>query len=179
MRERLTYVTDYGTSFSPADVWALLTFACAYCWERGRWPDRLPVQRLIGPTEPPFENTGVVTLPREGVFAGAMAGYTIMMDERRVPGALRAIRPDVGPGTWLHALADFVVQSVETGDIPLEVTVEAMNDLPEAVNEPVIQDRRFGSSNHGPGLTYDRLWEMLRWQAWSYRPAVKRSGIVS
>lgn len=55
--------------------------------------------------------------------------------------------------------------------MPLEVTVEAMNELPEAVNEPAIQDRRFGSSNRRPGLTYDRLWDLLKWQAWSYRPA--------
>ncbi|MBM4049142.1 MAG: hypothetical protein FJ279_28925 [Planctomycetes bacterium] len=32
------------------------------------------------------------------------------------------------------------------------------------VNEPVIQDPRFGSSHHGPGLTYDPLWDMLKWQ---------------
>ncbi len=172
---RLTYLTDFGTSFSPADVVGLLTFACDYCWRQGRWPERLPVQRLLGPTEPPWESAGPVTLTRESLFAGALAAYTIMMDERRIPGCLRASFVDVGPGTWLHALAEFVSRATETGDMPLEVTVTQHPTLPEAVNEPVIQDRRFGSSNRRPGLTHDRLWDLLRWQAWSYRPAVARA----
>ena len=169
MRERLNYVTDFGTSFSPADVVGLLTFACDYCWHQGKWPETLPVQRLIGPTEPPLENVGPTTLARASVFAGALAAYAIMMDKRRIPGTLRASRVDVGPGTWLHVLTEFVSQSVETREMPLEVTVEGAPTLPECVNEPVITDRRFGSTNHRPGLTYDRLWDLLRWQAWSYR----------
>ena len=172
MRDRLTYITDFGTSFSPADVLGLLTFACDYCWHHGRWPEMLPVQRLIGPTEPPLETAGATTLTRENIFAGALAAYAIMMDERRIPGVLRASRMDVGPGTWLHLLAEFVSSAVEDGEIPPEVTAEGAPALPEAVDEPVILDRRFGSTNHRPGLTHDRLWDLLRWQAWNYRPAV-------
>jgi len=170
MRQRLTYVSAFDASFSPADVLGLLTFACNHCWRYGRWPEQLPVQRLIGPTEAPFPNEGAVTLSRDCIFGGALAAYTIMMEERRVPGALRALRVDVGPGTWLHALTEFVTAAVETGEMPLEVTVQAMNDLPEAVNESAIRDRRFGSANRGPGLNDARLQEMLRWQSWSYRP---------
>jgi hypothetical protein len=174
MRERLTYLTDYGTSFSPADVTGLLTFACDYCWRYGRWPERVPVQRLLGPTEPPLASATPVTLTRENLLAGALAAYTIMMEERRMPGTLRASFVDVGPGTWLHALSEFVGRSLDTGELPLEVTVTGAPTLLEAVEEPVIQERRFGSSNHRPGLTYDHLWELLRWQAWSFRPAVSR-----
>ncbi len=174
MSEELTYITDFGTSFSPADVVGLMTFACDYCFRQGEWPAMLPIQRLVGPTERPLKNEGRVTLTRENLFAGSLAAYSIMMDERRIPGTLRASRVDVGPGTWLRVLTEFVGQSVETGNMPGEVTVEAGPDLPEAVSEPVIQDRRFGSTNHRPGLEYDRLWDLLKWQAWSYRPAVSR-----
>jgi hypothetical protein len=175
MRERLTYVVDYGTSFSPADVAGLLTFACQYCWQQGRWPTTVPVQRLLGPTEAPLAQAGPVTLTRENLFAGALAAYTVMTDERRVPGTLRASFVDVGPGTWLSALAEFVASATGSGAMPLEVTVGAAPALPEAVAEPVIGERRFGSSNRRPGLTHDRLWDLLRWQAWSYRPAVART----
>lgn len=175
MRQRLTYVTDYGTSFSPADVVGLLTYACDFCWREGRWPEVLPVQRLLGPTERPLENVGPVTLTRENLFAGAGAAYAIMMDERRIPGILRASFVDVGPGTWLYALTEFVTRAVEGGQMPLEVTVADAPTLPEAVNEPVIQDRAFGSSNRAPGLSHERLWDLLRWQAWSYRPAVRKA----
>ncbi len=172
VEDKLTYVTDYGTSFSPADILGLLIFACDYMWRQGKWPERLPVQRLLGPTETPLHSGEPVKLTREDIFAGALAAYSLMMDDRRVPGALRASRVDVGPSEFLHLLARFVLQSVETGKLPQEIEVPSPPVLPAAVDQPVIQDRRFGSTNRPAGLEMDRLWDLLRWQSWSYRPAV-------
>jgi len=170
----LNYVTAFGMSFSPADIVGLLAFACQYCWHNGAWPERLPVQRLLGPTQAPLAQTGPVTMTREHLFAGALSCYATMMDHGRIPGVLRAGRVDVGPGTWLRALAQFVIQSRDTGELPLEVTVEEADTLPACVEEPAIGDRRFGSTNHRPGLSYEPLRELLRWQSWSYRPAMRR-----
>jgi len=174
MCERLDWVVDYGTSFSCADVVGLMTFACDYYWRVGRWPEELPLQRLIGPTEAPLGNPEPVTLTCENILAGALAAYSIMMDERRILGALRASMVDVGPGAWLHALTEFVSTTVETGRMPLQVTMEDAPMLPECANGPQIQKRRFASSNRAPGLTTDRLWDLWQWQSWSYRPAVRR-----
>jgi len=174
MRACLNYTTALSTSFSPADILGLLTFACRYCWHHGAWPQRLPVQRLLGPTERPLELTAPVKLTRENLFAGALACHAMMTDQRRIPGVLRASRVDIGPGTWLRALCDFVSRSVEAGELPLEVVVEQAETLPTCIDEPVIKDRRFGSSNHRPGLSYEPLEDLLKWQAWSYRPAVRR-----
>jgi hypothetical protein len=174
LSQRLTYVADFGTTFAPADVWGLLTFACNYCWRQHRWPDRLPVQRLIGPTEAPLRTHGPVTLTRDEIFAGALAGYAVMMDERRVMGILRAIRQDVGPGTWIRVLTEFVSRSVEAASMPEQVTVTGGEELPEAAAEPVIRDRQFHSCSHRPGLSYAPLHDMLSWQSWSYRPARRR-----
>jgi len=175
MRGPLNHITDFGTSFSCADVLGLLTFACDYCWREGKWPEVLPVQRLLGPTEPPMAHNEPVTLTRENIFAGALAAYSIMMDERRIPGTLRASMHDVGPGTWLQALAEFVMKSVRDGDMPVSVTVQDAPQLPQCVDEPPIRDRRFGSSNRRPGLSIDPLWDIWSWQSWSYRPAVTRT----
>lgn len=175
MQDRLNYLVDYGTSFSCADVLGMLTFACEYCWRQGRWPEQIPVQRLLGPTEPILDNAEPVTLTRENIFAGAIAAYSIMMDDRRVPGALRASMQDVGTGAWFHGLARFVGASTR-GEMPLQVTVQGAPALPLCADEPAIRDRRFSSSNRAPGLSMEPLWEIWKRQAWSYRPAVPGNG---
>lgn len=174
VQSRFNYVTGHGTSFSCADVQGLLVFALQHCWNCGHWPDRLPVQRLLGPTQQPLHVNAPLTIRREDVFAGALATYAIMMDERRIPAALRASFTDVGPGEWLAVLAKFVTASVDDGQLPLEVSIPATPMLPEAANEPCITDRRFGSTNSPAGLDLAPLWDLLKWQSWSYRPAVAR-----
>jgi hypothetical protein len=168
------YQVAAGTSFSCADLLGLLVFGLDYCWRYGVWPDRAPVQRLLGPTETPLEVATALTLSREELFAGALAAYAFMLDERRVPGKLRASFTDVGPAQLLHALAAFVVQVADSGELPLTIEVPPVPTLPACVSEPVITDRRFGSSNRPPDFDFAPLWDLLRWQSWSYRPAVPK-----
>jgi hypothetical protein len=169
-----TYQRTGGTSFSCADILGLLCFALDYCWRQGTWPERLPVQRLLGPTEEPLRLNAPLRISREDVFAGALAAYAIMMDRRRVPGRLRASFTDVGPGELLQALARTVTAAAATGELPTEIDVSPVPPLPAVVNEPVITDRRFGSTNRPPGLDFTHLWDLLKWQSWSDRPAVAR-----
>ena len=172
IEERFTYIVDGGASFSPADVLGLLVFAVDHMWRQGKWPDRLPVQRLLGPTDKPLTQEAEIRAAREDLFAGSLAAYSVMMDQRRIPGAIRARFVDIGPADLLHLLCRFITQSVETGSLPEEVTVAAGPPLPEAADEPVITDRRFHSTNNPAGMDMSRLWDLLRWQSWSYRPAV-------
>jgi hypothetical protein len=101
-----------------------------------------------------------------------MAAYAIMMDDRRLPGKLRASRVDVGPSELLHCAARFVLECEETGKLPEQVSIEAAPALPGVIETPTITDRRFGSSNMPADWDLEPLWELLRWQSWSYRPAV-------
>ncbi|MEA3400915.1 MAG: hypothetical protein U9R79_06655 [Armatimonadota bacterium] len=172
MTESLDAVTDFGTSFSPADVTGMLIFAVQYCYRHNRWPEHIPVQRLLGPTEEPMQCEEPITLQRRSIFAGCMAAYAVMMDDRRLPGKLRASRADVGPAELLHLAAGLVLGYEDTGELPAEVTVEPVPTLPGVVATPTITDRRFGSSNMPPDLDVERLWDLLRWQSWSWRPAV-------
>ena len=174
VQERFNYITAHGTSFSCADMAGLFCFALDHCWREGRWPDRLPVQRLLGPTEQPLHINEPLTISRDCLFGGALACYARMMDERRIPGRLRATFTDVGPGEWLHAPAKFITEAADTGQLPLEVHIPAAPMLPEAAAEPAITERRFGSSNLPAGFDFTRLWDTLKWQSWSYRPAVPR-----
>ena len=173
--QKLTYIVDFGTSFSPADILGMLVFSAQYMWHHARWPERVPVQRLLGPTEEPLHSGEPVRLEREHIFAGALAAYSIMTDDRRVPAALRASFVDVGPGELLYGLAQFVCEAAGKGELPESVEVASPPALPAAATEPIITDRRFGSSNRAPGLDTERLWDLLRWQSWSYRPAVSRA----
>ncbi len=175
MLDKLNYLSAHGTSFSCADVLGLLVFAMDYCWHQGQWPDKLPIQRLLGPTEEPLNVGQPLTITRENLFAGSLATYAIMMDERRIPGKLRASFVDVGPSELLHALAKFIVETAETGKLPLGVEIPAVPPLPAAVEEPVIQERRFGSPNSPAGFDFTHLWDLLKWQSWSYRPAVSKN----
>lgn len=170
---RLNYLGAHGTSFSCADLLGLCVFAMQYCYHQHHWPEKLPVQRLLGPTEAPLELGRAVTISREDLFAGSLQAYSIMLDERRVPGKLRARFTDVGPAELLAALARFLVEAADTGDMPLRVDLPAMAPLPACVEEPVITERRFGSSHLPPDFDFSTLWDRLRWQAWSYRPAVR------
>jgi hypothetical protein len=169
---RFTYLAAHGTSFSCADLMGLLVFATQYCWQHGTWPDRLPVQRLLGPTEEPLNVGATITIPREDLLAGSLAAYAIMMDQRRVPAKLRARFTDLGPAELLHALARLLVAASQTGKLPLDVEVPLVQPLPEVVNEPPLTERRFGSSHLPAGFDFSHLWDLLRWQSWSYRPAV-------
>lgn len=172
--DRFNYATAHGTSFSCADMMGLFVFALQYCHNFGAWPDRLPVQRLLGPTEQPLHLNAPLTITREDLFAGALATYAIMMDERRIPAKLRASFTDVGPGELLMALARFIVEAADTGELPLEISLPPTPMLPEAVGEPCITERRFGSSNMPAGMDCTHLWDLLKWQSWSYRPAVSK-----
>ena len=171
MTRDLDAIVDYGTSFSPADVCGMLVFAVQYCHHHHRWPEQIPVQRVLGPTEEPMPSVPV-TADRRSIFAGCLAAYAIMMDDRRLPGKLRASRVDVGPAQLLHLAAGLVLGYEETGAIPEQVSIEAVPVLPGVVETPVITDRRFGSSNMPADWDHEPLWDLLRRQAWSYRPAV-------
>ncbi|MHB8993816.1 MAG: hypothetical protein ACYC63_01030 [Armatimonadota bacterium] len=174
VQQRFNYLEAHGTSFSCADLMGIFAFAVQYCWSNGRWPDKLPVQHLLGPTEQPLHLNAPLTISREDVFAGALASYAIMMDERRIPGKLRASFTDVGPGEWLQVLAKFITEYADRGELPLKITIPATPMLPQAVDEPCITERRFGSSNMPAGMDFTHLWDLLKWQSWSYRPAVSK-----
>lgn len=165
-------LTDDDTSFSPADVLGMLLFAVTFLWQNNRWPDQIPVQRPLGPTEEPLSSGGPLTVDRSSLIAGSLAAYSILMDERRLFGRLRASFKDVGPAELLHLLCRFILAYDETGQLPESVSIEAVPALPKAVNTSAITDRRFGSSNMPPAQDMGRLWDLLRWQSWSYRPAV-------
>jgi len=169
---RLDPVVDFGTSFSPADILGMLVFSVSHLWEQGRWPHDVPVQRVLGPVEEPLSHEAGLTLDRRSLIAGCLAAYAILMDDRRLRGKLRASRVDVGPGELLHALGKFVLAWDETGELPESVTIDAVPALPGVVDTPVITDRRFGSTNCPADFDPTPLWDLLRWQSWSYRPAV-------
>jgi len=170
--EKLDAVVAYGTSFSPADIAGVLIFAVNYLHHQHKWPADIPVQRVLGPTEEPLSNPSGVTIDRRSLIAGCMAAYAIMMDDRRLPGKLRASRVDVGPSELLHCAAKFVLAWEETGELPEQVSIEAVPALPGVIETPIITDRRFGSSNMPADWDHEPLWDLLRWQSWSYRPAV-------
>ena len=173
MTEDLDAIVDFGTSFSPADVTGMLVFAVQYCYEHNAWPREIPVQRVLGPVEEPMNQPDGVTADRRSIFAGCRAAYAIMQDDRRLPGKLRASFLDVGPVELLHLAAGLVLGFEETGALPAEVTTGPLQRLPGVIETPTITDRRFGSSNMPPDFDLDPLWDLLRWQAWSYRPAVQ------
>jgi len=172
MTAALDAVVDFGTSFSPADVLGMLVFSVEYMWNNGKWPEHIPVQRLLGPTEAPLSRPDGVALDRRSLIAGCLAASSLMMDERRLPGKLRASSVDVGPGELLHLLARFVLEFEETGQLPDRVSISAAPALPGVVETHVIKDRRFGSTNMPADWDMAPLWDLLKWQSWSYRPAV-------
>lgn len=170
--EKLDPIVDYGTSFSCADVAGMLIFAVQYMYEHNRWPEHIPLQRVLGPTEEPLSCPEGVTVDRRGVVAGCKAAYAIMMDDRRLPGKLRAGFVDVGPSELLHAAAGLVLAWEDTRKLPERVQVPPVPSLPGVVDTAVVTDRRFHSSNMPADWDLAPLWDLLRWQTWSYRPAV-------
>ena len=172
MVQTLDAIEDFGTSFSPADVTGMLIFAVQYCHAHNRWPTQIPVQRVLGPVEEPMDQPDGVTADRRSIFAGCKAAYSIMMDDRRLPGKLRASRLDVGPAELLHLAAGLLLRYEEIGELPETVTTGPLQQLPGVIDTPTITDRRFGSTNMPADFSEEPLWEMLRWQSWSYRPAV-------
>jgi hypothetical protein len=175
MMDDLDAVEDFGTSFSPADVTGMLIFAVQYCYAHNTWPDQIPVQRVLGPAEEPMDQPDGVTADRRSIFAGCRAAYAIMMDDRRLPGKLRASFVDVGPAELLHLAGGLVLGYEDEGELPAEVTTGPLQRLPGVVGTPTITDRRFGSTNMPADFDFEPLCDMLRWQSWSYRPAVPRS----
>ena len=169
---QLDAVVDLGTSFSPADILGMLIFSVDFMWNRGEWPVHIPVQRVLGPTEEPLSRDSGITIDRRSLIAGCLAAHSIMMDERRLPGKLRSSRIDLGPSEMLHLLGQFVFDWEESGELPEQVTIDPVAPLPGVVETHVITDRRFGSVNMPVDWDMTHLWDLLKWQSWSYRPAV-------
>lgn len=174
MTENLDAIVDFGTSFSPADVTGMLMYAVKCCYEHNAWPEQIPVQRVLGPTEEPMNQPEGLSADRRSIFAGCSAAHAIMQDERRLPGKLRSSRVDVGPAELLHLAAGLVLGYEDSGEMPAQVSIGPVQRLPGVVDTPTITERRFGSSNLPPAFDYQPLWDLLRWQAWSFRPAVPR-----
>jgi len=155
-------VVDYGTSFSPADVLGMLIFAVDYMWNNGKWPEDIPVQRVLGPTEKPLSNPDGVKIDRRGIIAGCLAANAIMMDDRRLPGKLRASHVDVGPSALLHILTKFVDAWQQAGKLPDEVSIKGVPALPGVVDTPIIKDRRFSSTNMPAAAAFHRESGVMR-----------------
>lgn len=175
VRRDMTYLNDYGTSFSPADVLYLLCHAIERLWETASWPEQQQVHRVLGPVDTVRGIESRVDLERSNLIPAAINAYHHMLDHGRLPHVVRARRHDLGPGDLLRVAADFVLAGAEGGPLPDSVAVEPGAQLPAAATEPVITMRRFGSSSLPAHFDDSRLWELLRLQSWSYRPAVRRA----
>lgn len=94
---------------------------------------------------------------------------------RHAPGCRHQAQEACAPDVVLTPGVDDVVSEASDDALLRSCALSPEEDVAlSLVEEPAIGDRRFGLTNHRPGLSHQPLTELLRWQACSYLPAMRR-----
>lgn len=156
-----------GTTLSAADGLGVLTHLFAQIGRRGVVPREVPVQRLLGPVEPPVPAAPVEVSARV-CFTLAGNLYDTLVEHRRLPGALRAWT-ELGPAAATMMFAAMWRAWRADGRWPETLSITPPGDLPPAAEMPFFRAPQAATSHCRPGFKPQHLADRVRWQSWSYR----------
>ncbi|MCC7492821.1 MAG: hypothetical protein IT204_10755 [Fimbriimonadaceae bacterium] len=163
-----------GTTLSAADGLGVLAHLFSQIVRTQQVPQRVAVQRLLGPTEP-LAPAAPTVVSRGAWFALAGQLYDTLVEQRRVPGVLRAVQ-DLSPAAATMVWARAWQHYRQTGGWPTQLEVSPPSALPPAAELDFFRAPR-ASSTHAPaGYTSGPLAEQVRRQSWSYRPFAAAAG---
>jgi len=161
--DRMTYQYLDGEAFSPAEIFAVLAFALCE-----PTVDNIPIRHIIGPTDEPVDNSSDCQMRRQDFLDSCMEVEMFIRDKGRVPYAIQVGQIEVGPGGFLLAMAQSVLQEAES------IQIRSANNLPEPIHPDdykrldsgapagYIQKRSFDLSN---------IRRMSQLQYWTVKPA--------
>ncbi len=167
--ETFDWVETEQTTLSPADLLAAVVWALIRTSEDGAAPAVIPVRRPLGPLAEPFACRDQARCARAVVVQACKAVDAEIERTGAIPSAVRVGGGDLGPADVLRlsaaALADRSAERLPLRPGPA---------LPEIVNAKCFQETRANSWSFPEGFEPTRLFDLARWQSWTFRPAVMR-----
>lgn len=163
-----------GEWLSPAELFGLFAHALG-APEEGAAGDRSPLRHIIGPTDEPIETTAG-EVKREELLAACREVEFFVRDFARVPAKVKIGEAEVGPGSFLLAMAQ-ALREPET----LRITIPRADNLPEPLRPEDYLTIGSGGSPMGyiqyqgrrEELDYSSIQRHAQLQYWT----VKRAGI--
>lgn len=150
-----------GFTYSPAEIFALAVWLAAHPGKDDTTP--VPVRRLIGPIDTIREDDRSVGVSRDSVRAAAIE--LLAEHAETMPASVQVNGVNLGPGTFLRAMAQVLTGANEVHTVPGE-------NYPRAVEIPEIGDHKYAGTwlfaDDWFGEHNRRYW---RAQSWSVRPA--------
>jgi len=173
MQSRAKAMASDDRSYSPAEIYSLLTGALRRYAETRQLPESVPFRVTLGPVDEPPSDEGKQTVPLSAFLdACRQEDRQIDADGRMSPGLECDGRP-VGPGTALGTAAALLLRLIE-GERPLgDVSLAPRPALPEIADDPYFQQDTFHRPAIYPdGFTGENICRFCRRQSWTYKPAV-------
>ena len=161
---------EVGPEFDPVDMdGEALTCAemfgvlCRFIAQGG---EEIAVRRIIGPLEDPL-TTQTAAKVASPAFAEICRRIDQQIDDSHaVPGSIDHESIRFGPGSWLRAMAAFVLQAEAE-----EIGVEPGSEYPAVVADEFFKERDIRWGYYSKQFTGEKILRDIRAQSWSAAPA--------
>jgi hypothetical protein len=167
--ETFDWAQAAGTALAPADLLAGVAWALARTTGDGSLPGLIPVRRPLGPVTEPFACDESGRVARSAVLQACRAIDAEIERTSAIPSSVRLGGSPLGPADILRlsaaALADSAAEWLRLQPGPA---------LPEIANAKCFQETRANSWSFPEGFESSRMFDLAKWQSWSFRPAVMR-----
>lgn len=167
--ETFDWVAVAQTTLSPADLLSAAAWALAHAGLDGSLPAVIPIRRPLGPLAEPFACREQAWIACDALVRACRAVDAEIERMGAIPPAVRVGGGDLGPADVLRlsasALADASAQQLPLRPGPA---------LPDIANGKCFLETRANSWSFPEGFGPARMFELARWQSWTFRPAVMR-----
>ena len=144
---------------SCAEVFAVL---CRFIARGGE----VAVRRVLGPKQAPAETAAPAEAPADAFVAACRRVDQEIDDENAIPAALETASGVYGPGTWLRAMAAFLIDDkVETVPLP------PGDEYPALLDDPFFKEPKVGWGCYPESFSGESIRQAIQWQSWSAAPA--------
>ncbi|NOY79569.1 MAG: hypothetical protein GXP31_01060 [Kiritimatiellaeota bacterium] len=163
-----------GTVLSPAEEFGVLLKSAVEFAGAGRMPNRVAVERLLGPLHDPVAAASG-DAPSQAVLDACLAADAECRTTGAVPAEIVVGAAAVGPHALMKAVRR-LLRSSQTGGAPSRtIAVRPAGELPEFAKRREVRDYRFQNtwSVFPPDFLGCQVMAAIRRQSWTAKPAIR------
>ena len=169
LSDQVAYQCIGSETFSPSEIFGAFAFALAE-----PEVDNIPLRRAIGPTEEPVKTISGCRVSRESFLDACIETEMFIRDKNRVPHAVQIGQTEIGPGGFLLAMAQAILQSSNEW-----IEIPAVDNLPVPLHPGDYDKLNRGSPaaylqkrEEGKRFDFPNTRRMSQLQYWTVKPAI-------
>lgn len=171
IQQELTYHTVKNATFSPAEIFALITFALNAHHQTGSLPQHIPIRQPIGPTKVLKYETPTTPINTKDTLSQITHINEDIDNTGTMPSAIILNHQAISPGVFLKACAQILHAHATQTDLPKQLTLDPTFQTPTLSKREDIANHAFHWSMFSPGFEGKNVLEMTQLQTWTAKPA--------